>query len=227
MGNAFTCLTCLLWHHSPCPSLGQSAAERAREKKLRDDPMAIVVGPMHVDCKRCGNRIKLSSKSLYDTFHWRTHRSRCLKKRNGAKKVRGTKDTVSGIPSDQYLLVNSLKLSSPMRGGVTSPPGEPRKQRELTPKLLNKGHHTEPYINGDSHSANLDLLTSVANAALRRTDGNNDSSPSPKEFSKLPPEQQWRWSPSSDPGCHGSLGELDELRMREAIESLALLSRSG
>ena len=204
--------------------------------------MAIVVGPMHVDCKRCGNRIKLSSKSLYDTFHWRTHRSRCLKKRNGAKKARGTKDTVSGIPSDQNLLVNSLKLSSPTRGGVTSPPGEPRKQRELTgkpesPKLpnINKGHHTQPYINGDSHSASLDLLTSVASAALRRTDGNNDLVHSPEEFPKPPSEQQRRWSRrmntechSSDPGCHGFRGEMDELRMREeAIESLALLSRSG
>lgn len=199
--------------------------------------MAIVVGPMHVDCKRCGSRIKLSSKSLYDTFHWRTHRSRCLKKRNGAKKVRGTKDTVSGVPFDQYFLVKSLKLSSPTRGGVTSPPGEPRKQRELTgipesPKILNKGHHTQQSINGNAHYANLDLLTSVASAALRRTDGNNHLS---QEFSKLPPEQHRRWSQpintechSSDPDCDGFRGEMDELRMREeAIESLALLSRSG
>jgi len=58
----------------------QSAAAKAREKQLRDDPMAIVLDPLHVDCKRCGKRIKLSRKSLYDTFHWRVHRMRCLKR---------------------------------------------------------------------------------------------------------------------------------------------------
>jgi hypothetical protein len=157
--------------------------------------------------------------------------------KRGEESPRDERYCKSGIPSDQYLLVNSLKLSSPTRGGITSPPGEPRKQRELagkpeSPKLLNKGHHTQQSINGDSHSANLDLLTSVASAALRRTDGNNHLS---QELSKLPPEQQRRRSQrmnaechSSDPDFHGFRGEMDELRMREeAIESLALLSRSG
>jgi hypothetical protein len=58
----------------------QTAAEKAREKRLRDDPMAQVLGPLFVCCKRCGSRIKLSPKSTYDPFHWQKHRERCLKK---------------------------------------------------------------------------------------------------------------------------------------------------
>jgi len=58
----------------------QTAAEKAREKKLRDDPMAEVLGPLFVSCKRCGGRIKLSPKSTYDPFHWQKHRERCLRK---------------------------------------------------------------------------------------------------------------------------------------------------
>jgi hypothetical protein len=62
-------------------SLGAlSTAAKAREKQLRDDPMAIVLSPLYVDCKGCGKRIKLSTKSLYDLSHWRTHRARCLKR---------------------------------------------------------------------------------------------------------------------------------------------------
>jgi len=58
----------------------QTPAEKAREKKLRDDPMADVLGPLFVCCRRCGGRIKLSPKSTYDPFHWQKHRERCLKK---------------------------------------------------------------------------------------------------------------------------------------------------
>jgi len=58
----------------------QTAAEKAREKRLRDDPLAEVLGPLFVCCKRCGSRIKLSPKSTYDPFHWLKHRERCLKK---------------------------------------------------------------------------------------------------------------------------------------------------
>src|SRR5580658_6395637 len=72
----------------------QTPAEKAREKRLRDDPMADVLGPLFVLCKRCGNRIKLSPKSTYDPFHWQKHRERCLKKPVGATKKRPDTDTV-------------------------------------------------------------------------------------------------------------------------------------
>ncbi|KAF8892230.1 hypothetical protein BD779DRAFT_100658 [Infundibulicybe gibba] len=75
----------LLKNPSSSGAVEQSDAEKAREKKLRDDPMADVLGPLFVDCRNCGKRIKLSSKSSYDTFHWRTHRERCLKKQRAQK----------------------------------------------------------------------------------------------------------------------------------------------
>lgn len=58
----------------------KTAAERQREKRLRDDPLADLLGPLFVGCKRCGTRIKLSPKSSYDPFHWVKHRERCLRR---------------------------------------------------------------------------------------------------------------------------------------------------
>ncbi|KAI0272492.1 hypothetical protein BC834DRAFT_349929 [Gloeopeniophorella convolvens] len=58
----------------------KTAAEKQREKRLRDDPLADLLGPLFVDCKRCGTRIKLSPKSSYDPFHWVKHRERCLRR---------------------------------------------------------------------------------------------------------------------------------------------------
>jgi hypothetical protein len=72
----------------------------AREKKLRDDPMAEVHGPLFVTCKRCGSRIKLSPKSSYDPFHWMKHRERCLRKPVGVARAarRTPKEIVSRAP---------------------------------------------------------------------------------------------------------------------------------
>ena len=58
----------------------KTAAERQREKRLLDDPLADLLGPLFVGCKRCGTRIKLSPKSSYDPFHWVKHRERCLRR---------------------------------------------------------------------------------------------------------------------------------------------------
>lgn len=58
----------------------KTAAEKRREKRLLDDPLADLLGPLFVGCKRCGTRIKLSPKSSYDPFHWVKHRERCLRR---------------------------------------------------------------------------------------------------------------------------------------------------
>ena len=58
----------------------KTAAEKQREKRLLDDPLAELHGPLFVNCKRCGTRIKLSPKSCYDPFHWVKHRERCLRR---------------------------------------------------------------------------------------------------------------------------------------------------
>ena len=77
----------------------RTPAELVREKKLRDDPMAEVHGPLFVTCKRCGNRIKLSPKSSYDPFHWMKHRERCLRKPVGQARPsrRAPKEAVSDL----------------------------------------------------------------------------------------------------------------------------------
>ncbi|KAF8637610.1 hypothetical protein AX17_002679 [Amanita inopinata Kibby_2008] len=209
-------------HISPCPTV-QSAAEKAREKKLRDDPMAIVVGPLYVDCKRCGNRIKLSSKSSYDTFHWRTHRARCLKKPIGAQKTRRAKaPSSSPSPADSGGPPSPLRISS--NRGILEP-----SKKAVSGSRLSGGQRSRP--------TNLDLLTSVASkAALRQPDVVLDALP---EFSKSSSPAQWhdwRWSqlvaPEFSPKCHNSDNirhdDMDEIQLRkDAIESLALLSRSG
>ena len=89
--------------------------------------MAIVVGPLYVDCKRCGSRIKLSSKSPYDTFHWRTHRMRCLKKKTGTQRARKTKNAVCGLaPPFTRLIPLNVPCSHPLpRPVVVSPQRRP------------------------------------------------------------------------------------------------------
>lgn len=61
-----------------------AASERARERKLRDDPLVTVQSPQVVVCNRCGATIKLSLKSAFDPFHWQRHRERCLKRPDAA-----------------------------------------------------------------------------------------------------------------------------------------------
>lgn len=73
-----------------CRSVRAVAAEKQRERKLRDDPLVVVESPQLVICKRCGASIKLSLKSAYDPFHWHRHRERCLKRPDAV--VRGLKD---------------------------------------------------------------------------------------------------------------------------------------
>ena len=58
----------------------QTAAERLREKKLREDAMALVHDSRLVQCRRCGAKIKLSLKSAFDPCHWQKHRVRCLRR---------------------------------------------------------------------------------------------------------------------------------------------------
>ena len=51
---------------------------------LVEDKMVTIITPQLVLCNCCGTEIKLSKKSLFDTFHWYQHRERCLK-RHGDK----------------------------------------------------------------------------------------------------------------------------------------------
>ncbi|KAI0701487.1 hypothetical protein BC835DRAFT_213312 [Cytidiella melzeri] len=59
---------------------GRTTGEKAREKRLQEDELVLIITPQLVQCKRCLAEIKLSKKSQYDTFHWYQHRERCLKR---------------------------------------------------------------------------------------------------------------------------------------------------
>ncbi|KAF9466124.1 hypothetical protein BDZ94DRAFT_1306504 [Collybia nuda] len=121
-----------------------TAAERAREKKLRDDPMAIVLGPLFVDCKRCGARIKLSSKSQYDTLHWRTHRARCLKRQRRQPKK----------PGSGYVSLPSL-----------SPP---RSAKKVSPSLSEVTMTPVSLVRGRSQSISVPAITRPSSSSLPR-----------------------------------------------------------
>ncbi|GJE98069.1 hypothetical protein PsYK624_142910 [Phanerochaete sordida] len=74
-----------------------AASERARERKLRDDPLVTVQSPQLVVCRRCGASIKLSLKSAFDPFHWQRHRERCLKRPDAV--VRELRDANDKTPA--------------------------------------------------------------------------------------------------------------------------------
>lgn len=71
--------TTLILYRAPTIDPNQSISERARERYLKQDPLALVLSPSSVECRQCKRKIKLSSKSAYDPFHWRNHRTRCTK----------------------------------------------------------------------------------------------------------------------------------------------------
>ncbi|KAE9396891.1 hypothetical protein BT96DRAFT_92548 [Gymnopus androsaceus JB14] len=52
----------------------------ARKKRLEDDPLTSDLQTNSVLCLTCGQRVKLSDQTHYDTSHWYTHRQRCLKR---------------------------------------------------------------------------------------------------------------------------------------------------
>lgn len=106
--------------------MSQSPAEKARETKLREDPLAIVLSPTHVECKRCGKRIKLSAKSAFDPLHWRTHRARCLKTRH--TKTKTTRNTE--IKTQAVGITPTLAIASHCEPTFTcSPPYSPCRRR--------------------------------------------------------------------------------------------------
>lgn len=125
----------------------KTAAERQREKRLQDDPLADLLGPLFVGCKRCGTRIKLSPKSSYDPFHWVKHRERCLRR---------SVDTVKEILRERGDQASSPDANSTRRdGGVRGP-------------LAAQSHHTLSPSPSSSLSTSSPLLQ-------RRTGTGTDS----------------------------------------------------
>ncbi|KIJ65548.1 hypothetical protein HYDPIDRAFT_167207 [Hydnomerulius pinastri MD-312] len=159
----------------------------AREKKLRDDPMAEVHGPLFVTCKRCGGRIKLSPKSSYDPFHWTKHRERCLRKPVGvARAARRTPKEIYTSSSKK-----SPTSSSNTDGDNATPP-------PLTPDDDRPG--ISDVFKERSPSPNIDDIDLSSKTVVRELDSafvdylQRSQRPLPKNFPIVERWQTWNWS---------------------------------
>ncbi|KAG2051027.1 hypothetical protein BDR06DRAFT_610138 [Suillus hirtellus] len=148
----------------------RTVGEIAREKRLRDDPMAEVLGPLFVTCKRCGNRIKLSPKSLYDPFHWLKHRERCLKKPLGGARA-------TSRPLRETIIVDKASPASSSNTDADNltppPPLTPNDDQRGTPAIFK-----ETSSSPDPEEVVVDTSTKVVDLPLV----------------DLGPWQSWSWS---------------------------------
>ncbi|GLB41677.1 hypothetical protein LshimejAT787_1002770 [Lyophyllum shimeji] len=158
--------------------VAQTAAEKAREKKLRDDPMAIVRGPLYVDCRRCGTRIKLSSKSLYDPCHWRTHRSRCLKRRPAAPQKQTPKAEIFSPPE------SSRRPAE--RGTPPFATDHPARTSEL--QVLQRDRPSSPLTPCSSPSPTPSTADMIFEEYVLRSHGKKLSPPTSSHW------RDWSWS---------------------------------
>jgi hypothetical protein len=146
----------------------KTAAEKRREKRLLDDPLADLHGPLFVSCKRCGTRIKLSPKSCYDPFHWVKHRERCLRRpveavqellrvredRAGTLSAKYPQQDAAGATVGTQLATSSRALPSPLLSPSLSSPSLRRRRDtdSITPSLT----ADEDEIDKRSHSSHSD-----------------------------------------------------------------------
>ncbi|CCM02534.1 uncharacterized protein FIBRA_04636 [Fibroporia radiculosa] len=104
-------------------------AEKAREAKLRQDPIVVIHSPQLVQCSRCERMIKLSTKMAWDPAHWQKHRSRCVKR--SEKEVLELKETNLAV----LTCTSDVKLARtpPRRRRTASPRTPPSPLSPLTP----------------------------------------------------------------------------------------------
>ncbi|KAH0836735.1 hypothetical protein J3R83DRAFT_8470 [Lanmaoa asiatica] len=177
----------LIHDRSGVDAPSRTAAELAREKKLRDDPMAEVHGPLFVTCKRCGSRIKLSPKSSYDPFHWMKHRERCLRKPIGvARAARRTPKDIYTCPAKK----SPTSSSNTDGDNATPPPLTPDDDRPSVSDVFRER----------SLSPNIDDLDLSTNSVVRELDSafldylHRSQRPLPKHVPLVERWQTWNWS---------------------------------
>ncbi|KDQ61516.1 hypothetical protein JAAARDRAFT_54875 [Jaapia argillacea MUCL 33604] len=206
----------------------RTPAEKAREKKLREDPMAEVHGPLFVTCRRCGSQIKLSPKSAYDPFHWAKHRERCLKRPAGVVRQMKEEAQDKRFPaSAQFSPSSQTSKASSSKRSVTPP---------LTPD------HSESSITFESHPTDIKEESPIPDFPPQPATAFRIRDPDPafeeylyrsrrklmRELSPMSPESwhDWNWSqlkpavwvvatypdngPESDRGQAASPPEADE-----------------
>ncbi|KIK08849.1 hypothetical protein K443DRAFT_671908 [Laccaria amethystina LaAM-08-1] len=198
----------------------QSPAEKARETKLREDPLAIVLSPTYVECKRCGKQIKLSAKSAFDPLHWRTHRARCLKTRHTKTTIKSTE-----IKAQAPTLVFPLPSLSPRAWPL------------VHSHSIDSDGSTEP------SSSPLPFVASTLPPLYQPSVATSECLRHPNPVSNTPPTQGWQsctWVQSKGSTIDSTITHelenelfnpgpnetMEEKMHREAALSLSLLSRS-
>ncbi|KAF8479797.1 hypothetical protein DFH94DRAFT_497687 [Russula ochroleuca] len=125
----------------------KTAAEKQREKRLRDDPLADLLGPLFVGCKRCGTRIKLSPKSSYDPFHWVKHRERCLRRSlEAVKEILREKEKEDQARSLSAKLPQQHHDDSGPAATVDTPSAAPPRARSPSLLLLSPSSLSSPSL---------------------------------------------------------------------------------
>lgn len=147
----------------------KTAAEKQREKRLLDDPLADLHGPLFVSCRRCGTRIKLSPKSYYDPFHWVKHRDRCLRRSlEAVQEILRVREDRAGAFSAKYPQQDAASATVGTQLAVSScaPPPSPSLSHSLSSPSLRRrsdAYSITPSLTADedeidkrSHSSHSD-----------------------------------------------------------------------
>lgn len=119
----------------------KTPAERTRELSILSDPLANLLSPDYVECKQCKKKIKLSSKSAYDTFHWRNHRKRCIK----SFKKKGKQPQTTGAVTPSLVLSHTNFVRN------TKPPKSP------STLVTSRSPKTPPLISDDEEDHRSEL----------------------------------------------------------------------
>lgn len=172
----------------------KTAAEKQREKRLLDDPLADLNGPLFVTCKRCGTRIKLSPKSCYDPFHWVKHRERCLRRSvQAVQEIVRVREDRERTPSAKYPQQDTAAatVDTPLAGSSRAMPPSPLLSPSLSSPSLRRRSDTDsiitPSLTADedeidkrshsSHSDQRELPPDEAEVISIESDGSPSPSP--------------------------------------------------
>ncbi|TFK39839.1 hypothetical protein BDQ12DRAFT_734567 [Crucibulum laeve] len=224
----------------------QSVASKTREKKLREDSMVLVLSPYSVECKNCGARIKLSTKSYYDLSHWLMHRARCLKKnkvkgKSSPPKSSSLRRDITPSPYATHSTSTSSS-SSPIPVLVTAPKSPPPPLRSPPDTDPEEVVETQPSSTLQSSPPNQNEFRPVIRQINRPTDKHRERSESDHERirARTPPIGHWKdwsWSRLTLPdfvfeqprsGGHREIEAVTpgEVVLRnDAAQTLAFLSR--
>jgi len=211
----------------------KTPAERARELTITSDPLANLLSPDYVECKQCKKKIKLSSKSAYDTFHWRNHRKRCVK--SFKRKGKQPQYTAAVVPSPVASQINISRNRPPKSPSTLVMSRSPK-----TPPLISdneEDHRSELSSEAQSPLASHSIQSPPPSAPYYDYNVQDYLGRSHPGYVPRQPArhswctstganlQNWSWSqlkPSrfdTAKHSHGGDGEDDDLSIEESFDS--------